>query len=57
MLVFGRFSADECIGDENPEWTANRLLSFFAKDEGIPSVDLSYLKNKITLVESRRVGL
>ena len=44
------FNADGASGDENPEWTANRLLSFFAEDGGIPSVDLSYLKNKVTLV-------
>lgn len=43
-------STDGVVGDENPEWTANRLLSYLAEDEGIPSVDLSYLKNKVTLV-------
>lgn len=42
--------AGHWLGDENPEWTANRLLSFFAEDEGIPSIDLSYLKDKVTLV-------
>lgn len=42
--------ADGSVGDENPEWTANRVLGIFAEDEGIPSVDLSYLHNKVTLV-------
>ncbi len=37
------------VGDENPQWTADRLLSFFAEDEGIPSMDLSYLKDNGTL--------
>lgn len=36
-------------GDENPEWTANRIAQFLALDEGIPSVDLSYLTDKVTL--------
>ena len=43
-------SADRDAGDENPQWSADRLLSFFAENEGIPSVDLSYLKDKVTLV-------
>ena len=37
------------LGDENPTWTANRIASFLSEDDGIPSVDLSYLKNKVTL--------
>lgn len=50
QMFFPQTTADGDVGDENPEWTANGLLSFFAEDEGIPSVDLSYLKNKVTLV-------
>ncbi|KAF6236294.1 hypothetical protein HO173_005547 [Letharia columbiana] len=42
--------AGHWLGDESPEWIANRVLNFFAEDEGIPPVDLSYLKNKVTLV-------
>lgn len=37
-------------GDENPEWTAAKIAQFIAEDGGIPSVDLSYLTNKVTLV-------
>lgn len=36
--------ADRDSGDENPEWTAKRILSFLAEDEGNQSVDLSYFK-------------
>ena len=38
------------LGDENPEWTADRIGKFLALDDGIPAVDLSVLKNKVTLV-------
>jgi hypothetical protein len=36
--------------DENPEWTATRVAKFLAEQEKIPSVDSSWLKNKVTLV-------
>ena len=49
MLLLGLILTEK-PGDENPGWTANRILSFLAEDEGIPSVDLSYLKDKVTLV-------
>ena len=48
--LLARVLIESTIGDENPEWTAARLISFFREDSGIPSVDLSYLKNKVTLV-------
>jgi hypothetical protein len=37
------------IGDENPTWTGNRALRFFGDAEEIPSIDLSYLKDRVTL--------
>lgn len=37
-------------GDENPKWTAERVGAFLALDDGIPAVDLSKLKNRVTLV-------
>ena len=37
------------LGDENPAWTADRIGKFLALDDGIPSVDLSYLKDRVTL--------
>ncbi|KAK5132719.1 hypothetical protein LTR08_008685 [Meristemomyces frigidus] len=33
------------IGDENPTWTANRLLKFFENSTNMPSVDLSWLEH------------
>ena len=43
--------ADKMIaGDENPVWVANRVAQFLALDSGIPSIDLSYLKDKVTLL-------
>ncbi|KAH8821922.1 Alpha/Beta hydrolase protein [Xylogone sp. PMI_703] len=41
--------AGHWLGDENPVWLAKRLLRFFAAGVGIPSVDLSYLDDKVTL--------
>ena len=39
-----------CVADENPVWVANRVLKFLANDDSpIPSIDLSYLKDKVTL--------
>jgi hypothetical protein len=35
---------DERAGEEKPEWTANRVLKFFAESSGVPSVDLAFLK-------------
>ncbi|RYP09974.1 hypothetical protein DL765_008243 [Monosporascus sp. GIB2] len=36
--------------DENPEWVANRVLKFLAGDDSpLPAVDLSYLKDLVTL--------
>jgi hypothetical protein len=37
------------LGDENPSWSGNRALRFFGEGESIPSVDLSYLTDKVTL--------
>lgn len=41
--------ADEGVGDENPTWTANRAARFFGKGESVRNVDLSYLKDRVTL--------
>ena len=38
------------VGDENPVWVANRVAQFLALDPGIPSVDLEYLKDRVTLL-------
>jgi pimeloyl-ACP methyl ester carboxylesterase len=37
------------LGDENPAWSGNRALRFFGGGESIPSIDLSYLTDKVTL--------
>ena len=42
--------AGHWVADENPVWVANRVQRFLAKDSGIPSVDLAYLDDKVTLV-------
>nr|POF11564.1 short chain dehydrogenase andi [Quercus suber] len=36
-------------GDENPSWTAHRVLQFLADDNSVPSVDLSILESIITM--------
>lgn len=41
--------AGHWIGDENPRWTANRAAKFFGEGERIRSVDLGYLKDRVTL--------
>ncbi|KAH7085983.1 Alpha/Beta hydrolase protein [Paraphoma chrysanthemicola] len=41
--------AGHWIGDENPQWTANRASRFFGEGERIASIDLSYLKDRVTL--------
>ncbi|KAI9726677.1 MAG: hypothetical protein M1834_008942 [Cirrosporium novae-zelandiae] len=41
--------AGHWIGDENPKWTGNRVSRFLAEDGGIPTVDLGYLTDKVTL--------
>ncbi|RYP51203.1 hypothetical protein DL768_003409 [Monosporascus sp. mg162] len=42
--------AGHWIADENPEWVANRVLKFLAQDDSpLPAVDLSYLKDLVTL--------
>ncbi|RYP36759.1 hypothetical protein DL766_001795 [Monosporascus sp. MC13-8B] len=42
--------AGHWIADENPEWVANRVLKFLAGDDSaLPAVDLSYLKDLVTL--------
>ncbi|KAK7754689.1 hypothetical protein SLS62_003246 [Diatrype stigma] len=36
--------------DENPRWVANRVLQFLGKDNSsLPAIDLSYLKDLVTL--------
>ncbi|KOS46063.1 hypothetical protein ACN38_g2976 [Penicillium nordicum] len=43
--------AGHWVLDENPEWVADRLFKFFGEDsQGIPSVDLSFLEDQVTLV-------
>jgi len=41
--------AGHWIGDENPGWTAKRAAGFFGEGERIGSVDLGYLKDRVTL--------
>jgi pimeloyl-ACP methyl ester carboxylesterase len=41
--------AGHWIGDENPTWTADRAARFFGEGERIASVDLGYLKDRVTL--------
>ncbi|KAH6857372.1 Alpha/Beta hydrolase protein [Alternaria rosae] len=41
--------AGHWIGDENPIWTGNRALRFFEGAGEVSSVDLSYLKDRVTL--------
>ncbi|KAJ5751434.1 uncharacterized protein N7511_008399 [Penicillium nucicola] len=59
--IFGPVSSDlqvdvvpkagHWVLDENPVWIADRVLKFFGEDsQGIPSVDLSFLTNQVTLV-------
>ena len=63
LLQFFRFAVDQVIclenagADENvlyvtktPVWVANRVARFLALDSGISSIDLSYLKDKVTLL-------
>lgn len=39
------------VVNENPLWTAKRIATFLAVDEvEIPNMDLSALKDKVTLV-------
>lgn len=43
--------AGHWVLDENPEWVADRLFKFFGENsQGIPSVDLSFLEDQVTLV-------
>ncbi|KAI4690319.1 hypothetical protein J4E81_007472 [Alternaria sp. BMP 2799] len=41
--------AGHWIGDENPSWTGNRALRFFEAAGEVSSIDLSYLKDLVTL--------
>jgi pimeloyl-ACP methyl ester carboxylesterase len=41
--------AGHWIADENPEWVAKRALRFFANGGQIRSIDLSYLRDRVTL--------
>ncbi|EOO01300.1 putative soluble epoxide hydrolase protein [Phaeoacremonium minimum UCRPA7] len=42
--------AGHWIADENPTWVARRVFKFLAQDKSpLPHVDLSYLKDKVTL--------
>ena len=41
--------AGHWILDENPEEVAQRVLNFLERDDGIPTVDLSYLSGQVTL--------
>ncbi|KAJ4364541.1 hypothetical protein N0V83_009137 [Neocucurbitaria cava] len=43
------FAVPDAAEYENPTWTANRALRFFEDGEHISSVDLSYLKDRVTL--------
>jgi pimeloyl-ACP methyl ester carboxylesterase len=38
--------AGHWIGEENPEWTAKRVLKHFSQSKGIPSADLSFLNDR-----------
>jgi hypothetical protein len=46
MLLWWQWRTDERAGEENPEWTANRVLKFFVESNGFPSVDLAFLKDR-----------
>ncbi|RYN38378.1 hypothetical protein AA0119_g450 [Alternaria tenuissima] len=41
--------AGHWIGDENPIWTGKRALQFFGRAGQISSINLSYLKDRVTL--------
>ena len=44
--------AGHWILDENPNWVARRVLQFLGEDQtGIPAVDLSSLRDRVTLVQ------
>lgn len=47
--------AGHWILDENPQYVARRLAQFFAEADGIPSVDLSYLADALTLGNVERI--
>ncbi|KAL9108603.1 MAG: hypothetical protein Q9227_006689 [Pyrenula ochraceoflavens] len=49
--------AGHWIGDENPEWVAQRVLRFFREDQGrIPDIDLSGLTDRVTLPQQLAMG-
>ncbi|KAK7035996.1 putative hydrolase or acyltransferase of alpha beta superfamily protein [Favolaschia claudopus] len=42
--------AGHWIADENPNWVADRILKFLGRDnDALPAVDLSHLKDQVTL--------
>ncbi|KAK3385954.1 Alpha/Beta hydrolase protein [Podospora didyma] len=42
--------AGHWIADENPDWVAKRIARFLSKDTSpLPKIDLSYLKDRVTL--------
>ncbi|KAI1334158.1 alpha/beta-hydrolase [Xylariaceae sp. FL0016] len=41
--------AGHWIGEENPDWVADRVHQYLSKGESIPSVDLSSFVNRVTL--------
>ena len=41
--------ANDGTGDENPIWTGNRALRFFGEAGEMSGIDLSYLKDQVTL--------
>lgn len=48
-LILFEWTLTIYVGDENPTWTANRALRFFEDGEHLSNVDLSYLKDRVTL--------
>lgn len=52
VLFASRVRTDQLtleLGDENPIWTGKRALQFFGRAGQISSINLSYLKDRVTL--------
>ena len=47
LVWIGDWTDGRLLADENPQWVAQQFLRFLAEDDGIPAVDLSYLKDRV----------